>query len=75
MKKTGILAAAILTLTLYSCGDSCYKCRLESYWNGISYTDRGQYAKYCQDEGESDEDYEARIAEKVDGTNWSCVKD
>ena len=71
MKKM-ILMGSIVTLMLSSCGGSdCYRCKKNSYFNGISNTAPGAWAVYCKEKGESDADYEARISD-LQGKNFTC---
>lgn len=74
MKKIGI--SILLITSLVSCGDSCYKCWVESYWNGISYTKTGESYEVCPDDGETEEQFEQRIKDKEDceDCHTICVK-
>lgn len=70
--KTSIFFGAIALLMLSSCGgDDCYRCRKNSYYNGINYTDPGPWSKYYKEEGESNADFEQRIQEQRD-KGYTC---
>jgi hypothetical protein len=73
MKKIFLIFSIGLLTSLVSCGggETCYYCSKDSYWNGISYTDPGPYANNCREDGESDEEYKARIKEKV-SNGYTC---
>lgn len=71
LKKIGI--GFLLTSFISACGDSCYSCRKNSYWNGISYTEPGEIYLECQQEGESDEEFEKRIQE-TEESDYTCIK-
>ncbi|MCB9188041.1 MAG: hypothetical protein H6599_02045 [Flavobacteriales bacterium] len=75
MRKITIIFSLGIITFLVSCGedDSCYSCSKDSYWNGISYTESGPYSYDCKDDGESDENYEARIKEKIEN-GYTCKK-
>ncbi len=74
MKKLNFaLLIGGVTLILSSCGESCYSCSKDSYFNGISYTEPGPKAKYCQEENETNEQYETRIKEHISNGN-TCSK-
>lgn len=74
MNKIGLSLLLIISLT--GCGDSCYTCYQESYWNGISYTEKGEYFDMCKEDGESDEEFETRIDdyESNEDAHKNCFK-
>ena len=73
MKKVILLSSAILmTIIITSCGgDDCYKCRQRAYHNGINTTATGDWGIVCKKKGESDSDFEERIAKKRE-SDYEC---
>lgn len=71
--KSTLIIGVIALLSLQSCGggDDCYRCRKNSYFNGINYTDPGPWTKIYKGDGESNADFEQRIHEKKDN-GFTC---
>ena len=72
MKKSVLIAAIMGLVLLSSCGgDDCFRCRKDSYFNGINYTDPGPWGINCRHDGESEENFKARIQEKI-SQGYTC---
>tara|TARA_B100000678_G_C17970891_1_gene407043 strand:+ start:288 stop:524 length:237 start_codon:yes stop_codon:yes gene_type:complete len=75
MRKIVMLVLVSLPMILQSCGgEECYKCRKDSYYNGINYTDPGPWTWRCPKDGESEDAYEKRIKDEI-VRGYSCKKE
>ena len=72
MKKMILLGSVTTLMLLSSCGgEDCYRCRKDSYFNGINYTDPGPWSLRYKKDGESDADFEARIKDEI-SNGYTC---
>lgn len=72
MKYTFIICSGLFLLLSACNSKQCQECVKESYYNGVHYTEKETSGpSYCQEEGESEEDFEKRIKE-IEEKGYDC---